>query len=58
LLLLPLATPILLSAAEATRIALATSADRLWAWWIQLLLVFAVIFTVIGTLVIEFVMEE
>jgi heme exporter protein CcmB len=58
LLLLPLATPILLSAAEATRIALSTNADPLWSWWIQLLAAFAFVFTVIGVIVFEFAMEE
>jgi heme exporter protein B len=58
LLLLPLATPILLSAAEATRIALSPHADPLWSWWIQLLVAFAFVFTVIGVIVFEFAMEE
>jgi heme exporter protein B len=58
LLLLPLATPILLSSAEATRIALATNADSLCSWWLQLLTAFAVVFIVIGVLVFDFAMEE
>jgi heme exporter protein B len=58
LVLLPLATPVLLSSAEATRIVLANSADPLWWWWIQLLAAFAVVFTVVGTFVVNFAMEE
>ena len=58
LLLLPLATPILLSSAEATRLALRSEADPLWSWWIHVLTAFAVVFTVIGTLVFDFAMEE
>jgi heme exporter protein B len=58
LLLLPLATPIVLSAAEATRIALSTNADPLWSWWIQLLTTFAIAYTVIGAIVFDFAMEE
>jgi heme exporter protein B len=58
LVLLPLATPVLLSSAEATRIALASTADPLWWWWIQLLAAFAVTFTVAGSIVVNFAMEE
>jgi heme exporter protein B len=58
LLLLPLATPIVLSAAEATRIAVSTNSDSLWSWWIQLLTAFALVYTVIGAIVFDFAMEE
>jgi heme exporter protein B len=58
LVLLPLATPILLSSAEATRILLTSPYDPLWWWWIHLLAAFAVIFTVVGMLVVNFAMEE
>jgi ABC-type transport system involved in cytochrome c biogenesis permease component len=58
LLLLPLSTPIVLSAAEATRIALSTNADSLWSWWIQVLAAFAIVYTVIGASVFDFAMEE
>jgi heme exporter protein CcmB len=57
-LLLPLATPILLSSAEATRLVLAPNVEPLWSWWIQVLAVFAVVFIVVGTLVFDFAMEE
>lgn len=58
LLLLPLVVPVVLAAAAATRLALMEPLDAL-AWrWIQLLAVFAVVFTVLGALLFEFVMEE
>ena len=58
LLLLPLMVPVVLAAAESTRIALVGPIDALWWRWIQLLAVFAVVFTVVGALLFEFVMEE
>jgi heme exporter protein CcmB len=57
-LLLPLVTPVVLGAAEATRIVLSGETDpQLWQW-IRLLAVFAVAFTIAGALLFEFVMEE
>jgi hypothetical protein len=50
--------PVLLSSAEATRIALANVDDPLWWWWIQLLAAFAAVFTAVGALAFGFVMEE
>jgi heme exporter protein B len=58
LLVLPLATPVLLASAEATRIVLIGDVDSRWWQWLQLLAVFAVVFTVVGALVFESVMEE
>jgi heme exporter protein B len=58
LLLLPLVAPVLLSSAEATRIALASVDDPLWWWWIQLLAAFAAVFTAVGALAFGFVMED
>jgi heme exporter protein B len=58
LLLLPLVVPVVLAAAETTRIALAGQIDALWWRWIQLLAVFAVLYTVVGAMLFEFVMEE
>lgn len=58
LVLLPLATPVLLGAAEATRLLLAGSLDDTWWRWVQLLGVFAALFTTLGTLVFEFVVED
>ena len=58
LVLLPLVAPVLLSSAEATRILLTNDNSPLWTWWIQLMAVFAVVFTVVGAATFEFVMEE
>jgi heme exporter protein B len=58
LVLLPLATPVILGSAEATRLALAAEADPQWSHWIRLLAVFAGAFTIAGALAFEFVMEE
>lgn len=58
LLLLPVAAPVILSAAEATRILLVDDSNPLRWWWIQLLAAFAVVFTAVGALVFEHVMEE
>jgi heme exporter protein B len=58
LLLLPLVAPVVLGAAEATRLVLAGQIDPLWWRWIQLLAIFATAFIVIGALTFEFVMEE
>jgi heme exporter protein B len=58
LLMLPVVAPVLLSAAEATRIVIAGDGDPLWGWWVQLLGAFAVVFTVVGALVFDFVMED
>lgn len=58
LLLLPLVTPVILGSAEATSQMLAGEIDGQWWRWIQLLAVFAAVFTAVGALVFEFVMEE
>lgn len=58
LLMLPLVAPVVLGAAEATRLVLAGQIDVWWWRWIQLLAVFALVFTVVGMLAFEFVMEE
>jgi heme exporter protein CcmB len=58
LLYLPIVSPLVLSSAEATRIILANHSDPLWWWWNQLLAAFALVFTVVGAIVFEFVMEE
>lgn len=58
LLLLPLLTPVLLASAEATRLTLVDEiGPTLWQW-INLLAVFATVFTMAGTLLFEFVLEE
>lgn len=58
LLLLPVAAPVCLSAAAATRLLLVDSSNSFWWWWIQLLAAFATVFTVVGALAFEFVLEE
>lgn len=58
LLLLPLVIPVIFGAAEATRMVLSGQIDPMWWRWIQLLAVFAVVFTVVGAMLFEFVVEE
>lgn len=58
LLLLPLVTPVVLGSAEATRLLLSDQISSQWWLWIQLLAVFAIVFTVVGALLFEFIMEE
>jgi ABC-type transport system involved in cytochrome c biogenesis permease component len=58
LLLLPLITPVILSAAAATRLLVAADLDEQWWRWVQLLACFAVVFTTLGALVFEFVIED
>ena len=58
LLLLPLVIPVVFGAAEATRMMLSGQIDSLWWRWIQLLAVFAGVFTVLGAMMFEFIMEE
>jgi heme exporter protein B len=57
LLLLPLVTPVIMSAAAATRL-LAADLDEQWWRWVQLLGCFAVAFTTLGALVFEFASED
>jgi heme exporter protein B len=58
LLLLPLVVPVVFGAAETTRLLLAGQIDSLWWQWIQLLAVFAAVFTVAGAMLFEFVVED
>jgi heme exporter protein B len=58
LLLLPLMAPVLISAAAATRLLLAADPENQWGRWVQLLGCFAVVFTTLGALVFEFVLED
>jgi heme exporter protein B len=57
LVLLPLVVPLLLSSVAATRILLSGENDTFW-WWLQLLAVFALVFTILGALAFEFILEE
>lgn len=56
LLLLPLLSPVILAAAQATRVLIADGDDA--RRWVQLLGCFAVTFVSLGTLVFEFLTEE
>jgi heme exporter protein B len=58
LLLLPLITPVLLGAAQATRLLAVGRVDEEWWRWIQLLAAFAVLFTTLGLLVFDFLLED
>ena len=58
LLVLPLVLPVVLGAAEATRLMLAGTLDDQWWRWIQLLGAFAVVFVTAGAMLFEFVVEE
>jgi heme exporter protein B len=58
LLVLPLTLPVLLGAAEATRLIMANDFGAQWTRWVQLLAAFAVIFVTAGTLLFECVVED
>lgn len=58
LVLLPLATPVLLGAAAATRLAVVGDLSEQWWGWIHLLAAFAILFTSLGLLVFHFAIEE
>jgi heme exporter protein B len=58
LLLLPLISPVVLGAAQATRLLLAGDAGSACWRWLQLLAVFAGMFVALGALLFEFVMED
>jgi heme exporter protein B len=58
LLVLPLAVPVVLAAAEATRLMAEGNIAAEWWRWIQLLGAFDVIFITAGVVLFEFVIEE
>jgi len=58
LVVLPLVIPVLLAAAECTRLAVENRIDDQWWRWIQLLGAFAVVFVTAGTLLFEYAIEE
>ena len=58
LLALPTAIPVVLAAAEATRMLTDGQIDRAWWDWNSLLAVFAAVFIVAGTVLMDFVAEE
>jgi heme exporter protein B len=55
---LPLVTPVILGAAEATRLLVFGDIGEHFWRWIQLLAAFAFLFTIIGTFVFGFVFED
>ena len=58
LLALPMVIPVVLAAAEATRLLAEGQIDRSWWDWNGLLAVFAATFIVAGTVLMDFVAEE
>jgi heme exporter protein B len=58
LLLLPVVVPVVLGAAEATRLLLLDDVGSAWWRWVQLLGAFAVLFITAGWILFEFVIEE
>jgi heme exporter protein B len=58
LLALPLVLPVLLAAAEATRLLVEGNIDAVWWRWVQLLAAFAAAFVVAGALLFEFALED
>jgi len=58
LLVLPLVAPIVFGAAESTRLLLLGEINSMWWRWIQLLAIFAAVFTVAGAMLFEFVLED
>lgn len=58
LLLTPLIVPVLLAAAEATRLIAEGDLGEPWWRWIQLLTAFAIVFTTAGMVLFEFLIEE
>jgi heme exporter protein B len=57
ILLLPLAVPVFIGAVESTRGALSGDPFSLYRHWIELLVVFDIIFTVVSFWVFEFVLD-
>jgi heme exporter protein B len=58
LVVLPLVIPVVLAAAECTRLVVLHQLDAAWWRWIQLLGAFALIFSVAGTLLFEYAIED
>jgi heme exporter protein B len=58
LILLPLLTPVLVGAAQATRLAMIGSAGDEWWSWLQLLGAFSVLYTALGFVLFPFAIEE
>ena len=58
LILLPLLSPVLVAAAEATRLAVIGECNEQWWSWVQLLAVFCVLFTTLGFVLFPSAVEE
>lgn len=58
LVLLPLVVPMVLGAAEATRLLITAGPNEQWWRWTQLLAAFAVLHTTLGIIAFEFVIED
>ncbi len=57
-LLLPLAVPVMIAAVEATRGALSGDPLSFYSQWIQLLIIFDIIFTVVSFWLFEFILDS
>ncbi len=58
LLALPMALPVVLGSAEATRLLVEGDLSNAWLRWVQLLGAFSVVFVTSGVVLFEFVVEE
>jgi heme exporter protein B len=58
LLVLPLVLPVVLAAAEATRLIAENDLGDEWWRWVQFLGAFAIVFTTLGVVLFEFLVEE
>ncbi len=58
LVVLPLAIPVLLAAAECTRLAVENRIDEAWWRWLQLQGAFSVVFVTAGALLFEYAIED
>jgi len=58
LLVLPLTIPVLLAAAESTRLLVENQINDAWWRWIQLLAALAVLFVTAGTMLYEYAVED
>jgi heme exporter protein B len=58
ILVLPLVTPVLVAAAEASRLVMDGDFGPLWSAWMRLLVSFGVIFVTAGAVLFEFVLED
>lgn len=58
LLMLPLVVPVVIAAAEATRLMMESDFGTPWWCWVQLLGGFAIVFTTAGMMLFDFVIED